>query len=103
MKCYCDLSHGGAGKINTPYTYHLYLCEFYLDEIEDYSYEEFVIEYEKMEEQKKTQSEIYAYFSEKLDNYYGRLKGFLPSTPCSDSTNAGKFSPAPASPPAATT
>ena len=103
MKCYCDRSHGGAGKMNTPYTYHLYLCEFYLDEIKDYSYEEFVIEYEKMEEQKKTQSEIYAYFSEKLDNYYGRLKGFLPSTPCPDSTNADTMPPTPASSSAATT
>jgi len=56
MKCYCDISHGGDGKSNTPYTYHLYICEFYLDELEDYSYEEFKRDYEKMEEEKKART-----------------------------------------------
>ncbi len=61
MKCYCDVSHGGAGKINTPYTYHLYICEFYLDEV-NYSYEEFKRDYEKMESDKKSQYGIYKHF-----------------------------------------
>ena len=62
MKCYCDVSHGGAGKINTPYTYHLYICEFYLDECANYSYEEFKCDYEKMESEKKSQDDIYKHF-----------------------------------------
>jgi hypothetical protein len=62
MKCYCDISHGGDGKSNTPYTYHLYICEFYLDELEDYSYEEFKRDYEKMEEEKKSAYEIFDHF-----------------------------------------
>ena len=63
MKCYCDISHGGDGKSNTPYTYHLYICEFYLDELEDYSYEEFKRDYEKMEEEKKSADEIFDHFA----------------------------------------
>ena len=62
MKCYCDFSHGGAGKINTPYTYHLYVCEFSLIDLPDYPYEKFKREYEKMEAEKKTTEEIYKYF-----------------------------------------
>ena len=61
MRCFCDRSKGGAGKINTPYTYHLYFCEFYLDELEYYSYEQFVIDYTGMEKTKTTE-EIYNHF-----------------------------------------
>jgi hypothetical protein len=67
MRCYCDISYGGAGKINTPYSYHLYLCEFCLDEIEGYTYEQFDIEYKKMEN--KTNEEIRIYFTKMIDDY----------------------------------
>ena len=62
MKCYCDKSHGGAGKAVTPYAYHLYLCEFYLDEIEGYSYEKFKRDYYQMKTQNRPGDEIYEYF-----------------------------------------
>jgi len=68
MGCYCCVRHGGAGRINTHYTYHLYICEFYLDEIENYSYEEFVVEYNILENNKSS-AEIYKYFMNKLDKY----------------------------------
>ena len=61
MRCFCDRSKGGAGKINTPYTYHLYFCEFYLDEIEGYSYEQFDKDYKEMEKTHTT-VEIYNHF-----------------------------------------
>jgi len=61
MRCFCDRSKGGAGKENTPYTYHLYYCEFYLDEIEDYTYEQFDRDYKEMEKTNTTE-EIYNHF-----------------------------------------
>ena len=61
MRCYCDRAYGGAGKQNTPYTYHLYLCEFYLDEIEDYSYEQFEKDFLEMEKTHTTE-QIYKHF-----------------------------------------
>ena len=41
MGCYCDKRKGGAGKENTPYTWHLYFCEYMLVDLENYSYEQF--------------------------------------------------------------
>ena len=41
MGCYCDRRKGGAGKQNTPYTWHLYYCEYMLVDLEEYSYEQF--------------------------------------------------------------
>ena len=61
MRCFCDRSKGGIGKINTPYTLHLYYCEFYLDEIENYSYKQFDKDYKEMEKT-KTSQEIYNHF-----------------------------------------
>ena len=58
MGCYCDRRKGGAGKINTPYSYHLYICELYMDEF--YSYEEFLLEYNLIKHRSST--EIYNYF-----------------------------------------
>tara|TARA_Y100000590_G_C15666530_1_gene994656 strand:- start:831 stop:1055 length:225 start_codon:yes stop_codon:yes gene_type:complete len=70
MGCWCDRRNGGAGKMNTPYSYHLYLCEFYLNEIEGYSYEQFKVELKKMEDEKKTNEEIRIYFTKMLDDYF---------------------------------
>tara|TARA_Y100000590_G_C15308766_1_gene859288 strand:- start:292 stop:522 length:231 start_codon:yes stop_codon:yes gene_type:complete len=61
MGCYCDRRRGGAGKQNTPYTYHMYMCEFYLNEIEYYSYEQFDKDYKEMEKT-HTSEEIYKHF-----------------------------------------
>ena len=61
MGCYCYVRHGGAGRMNTPYTYHLYICEFYLDELENYTYEDFVNEYKKLENNTSI-TEINEYF-----------------------------------------
>lgn len=70
MGCWCDRRNGGAGKMNTPYSYHLYLCEFYLNEIEGYSYEQFKVELKKMEDKKKTSEEIRIHFTKMLDDYF---------------------------------
>ncbi len=70
MGCWCDRRKGGAGKANTPYSYHLYYCEFYLNEIADYTYEQFKVDYKKMEEEKKSSEEIRMHFMKKLDDYH---------------------------------
>ena len=62
MTCYCCVKHGGAGRINTPYSWHLYDCEFYLSELDNYSYEEFKCDYEQMEKDKKNSTEIHEHF-----------------------------------------
>ena len=72
MGCWCDKKKGGNGKMNTHYTYHLYLCELYLDDIDDYSYEQFGIDYKKLETEKKTSLEIRTYFQKMLDNFLER-------------------------------
>jgi len=62
MGCWCDKRNGGAGKTNTSYYWHLYYCEYYLDDIENYSYEQFIVDYKKMEDEKKTSLDMYEHF-----------------------------------------
>jgi hypothetical protein len=64
MGCDCCLKHGGAGRSRTPYTWHLYTCEFFLNELPNYSYEDFKLEYEY---QKKHMNslQLYNYFTSK--------------------------------------
>ena len=64
MRCYCCVKYGGAGRKNTPYTEHLYRCEFYLDDI-DYSYDTFIKEYEYLEKNNYNSEYIYNYFWKK--------------------------------------
>ena len=56
--------------MNTAYSYHLHFCEFYLSDIEGYTYEQFDVEFKKMETEKKTSKEIRIYFTKMLDDYY---------------------------------
>ena len=62
MGCYCDRRNGGAGKQNTPYTWHLYYCEYMLVDVEGYSYEQFEIDYKEQEEKGLSSLELYNHF-----------------------------------------
>ena len=62
MGCYCDRRKGGAGKGNTPYTWHLYYCEYYLIDLEDYTYEQFKIDYKIQEDKGLNSLELYNHF-----------------------------------------
>ena len=62
MGCYCDRRKGGAGKQNTPYTWHLYYCEYMLVDIEGYSYELFEKDYKEQEDKGLSSLELYNHF-----------------------------------------
>ena len=63
MGCYCDRRYGGAGKINTPYSWHLYLCVYMLVDLEeDYSYEQFKKEYKELEDKGLSSLQLYNHF-----------------------------------------
>ena len=62
MGCYCDRRKGGAGKQNTPYTWHLYYCEYMLVDIEGYTYDQFKISYEELRDKGLNSLELYNYF-----------------------------------------
>ena len=64
MGCDCCRKHGGAGRLNTPYTRHLYTCEFFLDELPNYSYEDFKSEYE-YQKKRINSLQLHAYFAAK--------------------------------------
>ncbi len=53
---------GGARKENTPYTWHLYFCEYMLVDLENYSYEQFKKDYKKLEDKGLNSLELYNYF-----------------------------------------
>ena len=72
MTCWCCVQRGGAGRANTPYSWHLYDCEYYLSELSNYSYEEFKCDYEKMETENKNCIELYEHFAKLYDKKKAR-------------------------------
>ena len=80
MRCDCSIKNGGLGRQNTPYTYHLYTCIFYLDDFEKYSYEDFLKEYNELKNN-INEYDINYYFKYKYDeltnnNIYNIINSF---------------------------
>jgi len=69
MGCYCDRRKGGAGKSNTPYTWHLYVCEYMLIDVEGYSYEQFKVDYKEQEDKGLSSLELYNHFMDLHPSY----------------------------------
>jgi hypothetical protein len=69
MGFYCDRRKGGAGKQNTPYTWHLYYCEYMLVDVEGYAYNKFKIDYKEQEDKGLTSLELYKYFMKLQNNH----------------------------------
>lgn len=67
MTCWCCTRRGGAGRQNTSYYWHLYECEYYLSDLDNYSYEEFKQEYKKLQSENKTNTELYLHFMKVYD------------------------------------
>ena len=48
--------------MNTPYTWHLYFCEYMLIDLEGYSYEQFKKDYKELKDKKLNSLELYNHF-----------------------------------------
>ena len=74
MGCYCDRRKGGAGKQNTPYTWHLYYCEYMLVDVEGYAYNKFKIDYKEQEDKGLTSLELHKYFMKLHDGCHFKVE-----------------------------